>query len=47
MIHIARVNVVSGNCIGIVVATRDGALARACARARNIERGADGAVRSA
>ena len=47
VIHIARINVVSGNCIGIVVATSDGALAGACARARNIERGSDGAVRSA
>ena len=46
MIHIARINVVSGNCIGIVVATSDGALTGACARARNVERG-DSAVRGA
>jgi hypothetical protein len=37
--HIARVNIVSGDRIDRIVAKRDNALARACARARNIERG--------
>ena len=47
MIHIASVNVKSGNRVRIVVAAREGALAGACASTRNIERGGDGAVRGA
>ena len=43
--HIARVNIVSGDRTGRIVEERDGALARACARTRNIERG-DGAILS-
>ena len=43
MIHIARVNIDSGDRIHRIVAKRDSALAGACARARNIER-RDGAV---
>src|SRR5439155_1510437 len=45
MIHIARVNIDSGDRIHRIVAKRDSALAGTCARARNIERG-DGAVLS-
>jgi hypothetical protein len=37
--HIARVNIVSGDRIDWIVAKRDSALARACARPQNIERG--------
>lgn len=43
--HIARVNIDSGDRVHRVVAKRDSALARACARTRNIERG-DGALLS-
>ena len=46
MIYITRVNVVSLNRSGLVDPERECALERACARARNIERG-DRAVRSA
>jgi hypothetical protein len=37
--HIARVNIVSGDRIDRIVAKSDSALARACARVRNVERG--------
>ena len=49
MVHIARVKVISNGCPGRVEAidaTHEGALARACAGARSIER-SDGAVRIA
>src|SRR6266480_1717185 len=45
VIHIARVNIDSGDRIHRIVAKRDCALAGTCARARNIERD-DGAVLS-
>src|SRR4030095_8276696 len=44
--HIVRVNIVSGDHVDWIVAKRDRALERACARARNIER-CDGALHSA
>ena len=37
--HVARVNVVSGDRIDRIVANGDSALAGACTRAQNIERG--------
>jgi hypothetical protein len=42
--HIARINIVPGDRTDRIVGKRDRALARACARARNVERG-DSAVR--
>src|ERR1700686_2452777 len=43
MKHTAPVNLPSGDCVGRIVAKRDGALARTCTRARNVEHG-DGTV---
>jgi len=45
--RIVRVNVESGDRVTRVVAISEGALAGTHARARSIERGGDGAVRSA
>src|SRR5207302_1504498 len=45
MRHTARINLPSGDRVGRIVAKRDGALAGACTRARNVEHG-DGTVLS-
>src|SRR5205807_8043319 len=39
MRHTARVNLPAGDRVGRIVAKRDGALARTCTRARNVEHG--------
>src|SRR5437667_12588164 len=44
--HIVRVDIIPGDRTDRIVGKRDGALERACARARNVERG-DRAVRGA